>query len=214
MSKVRVPLHGKAMGFATVNPAATVGATVGRDLFWPDGTLVLESDFNAAGAPTDTTQTLWSLIASIPVNVQAVADLSTDGFVRKSGDTWSASPASAGEIAYDNTSSGIPAVEVQGALDALAASGIITRSVQAVNVDTTADAGGDFVYLLSAGANLTLPTAVGNTGLYSVKNTDTGNTSDVIADGTETFDGAAGPITLTAPDALTFVSDGANWEIV
>jgi hypothetical protein len=215
--KARVPLHGR-MGGVLVDTKATRGAIVGVNLHWADGSLVQASDFTAAAANTASgsavSSTLWSLVAEIPVNVQAVAALSTDGFVRKTGDTWSAAPPAAGEVAYDNTGSGIAAVDVQGAIDILAASGIITRTVQSVAVDTTANVGGDFVYLLSAGADLTLPTAVGNTGLYSVKNTDTGNTSDVIANGSETFDGAAGPITLTAPDALTFVSDGANWEII
>jgi hypothetical protein len=216
--KARVPLHGR-MGGVLVDTKATRGATVGVNLFWSDGSLVQVSDFSAVAANTVSSSgvvssTLWSLVAEIPVNVQAVAALSTDGFVRKAGDTWSAAPPAAGEVAYDNTGSGIAAVDVQGAIDILAASGIITRTVQSVAVNTTANVGGDFVYLLSAGADLTLPTAVGNTGLYSVKNTDTGNTSDVIANGSETFDGAAGPITLTAPDALTFVSDGANWEII
>lgn len=88
MGKVRVPLHGKPQGFTTVDPDATPGAIVGRNLYWSDGrTLVTEADFNPA--PTDgadssgvggVSQTLWSLILQIPANVTALADASGTGY--------------------------------------------------------------------------------------------------------------------------------------
>lgn len=114
MSKVRVQLWGKPQGYATVDPAATEGATLGVNLFWPNGTLVVPDDL----APTSTGSdeaggdgqpsgdpSLWELIVNVPANVQAVAGLSTAGFVRRDGaGAWSASPIVNADLSGANTS--------------------------------------------------------------------------------------------------------------
>lgn len=90
----------------------------------------------------------------------------------------------------------------------------ITRSINAVAVNTTAGATAstDYVYFVSAGATLTLPTAVGNANMYAVKNT--GATDIAVAStGGQTFDGTASPIALVAEQELEFYSDGSNWRI-
>lgn len=96
MSKVRVPLHGKPHGYATLDTEATRGAVVGVNLFWPDGrTVVTEAALAAAsGAPPpgEGATVFWRTIQEIPVNVKAVAGLASNGFVRRNGDAWSAGP--------------------------------------------------------------------------------------------------------------------------
>lgn len=111
MSKVRVPLWGKPQGYTTVENAATVGATVGVNLFWQDGTLVTEESLvsQVPTTPTDTqpsgNPSLWELIVNVPANVQGVAALTTDGFVRRdAGGTWSASPIVNVDLSGANTS--------------------------------------------------------------------------------------------------------------
>jgi len=50
MRNVRVPVYGTPSKSAVIDPNATVGATVGTDLRWADGTLVKESDLRGSTA--------------------------------------------------------------------------------------------------------------------------------------------------------------------
>lgn len=94
----------------------------------------------------------------------------------------------------------------------------ITASGKSINVVSTNTSAGsasstDYVYLASGTINITLPTAVGNQNLYTIKNVGTGTiTIDTIS--SQTIDGS-----LTAPIkvqylSLTIISDGANWNII
>jgi hypothetical protein len=62
---------------------ATKGATVGKNLYWPGGSVVTEEELRAGMPPTPvtpgTTITSWSLILNIPQNVQALAGQSGAG---------------------------------------------------------------------------------------------------------------------------------------
>jgi hypothetical protein len=71
----------------------------------------------------------------------------------------------------------------------------------------------DYILLCSNTINVTLPTAVGNTNLYTIKNTGTGVVT-IDTTSSQTIDGS-----LTAPislqyQSLTLVSNGANWNII
>lgn len=82
MSKVRVPLHGKPQGYATVDTAATDGASVGQNLRWADGSLVTEAQLRGAATPPEQGEfpiTYWRLIQEIPPNVVALANRGTTG---------------------------------------------------------------------------------------------------------------------------------------
>jgi len=89
------------------------------------------------------------------------------------------------------------------------------KSVNVVSINTDAGSASstDYVYLASGTISITLPTAVGNQNLYTIKNVGTG----VITINTllsQTIDGS-----LTAPIrvqylSLTIISDGANWNII
>lgn len=140
--------------------------------------------------------------------IGALLKITRDAYGRVAG----TEAATAADLPYDNTSSGLAATDAQAAIDEIAGGGVITRTRVTLTVDDVAGAGGDFLYFLN-GANLALPTAVGNTGLYNIKNVG-GASQTVTPDGTETIDGTAGALTLAALDAVTLVSDGANWEIV
>ena len=94
----------------------------------------------------------------------------------------------------------------------VAASG---KSINIVSINTTAGSvsSTDYVYLGSGNILITLPTAVGNTNLYTIKNIGTG----IVTIGTtssQTIDGS-----LTAPIniqylSLTLVSNGTDWNII
>jgi len=66
------------------------GATVGKDLRWPDGTVVKPTDIRNPSADTGSTgglaATVWKLIREIPANIQKLAKLAGIGFTTRGGD--------------------------------------------------------------------------------------------------------------------------------
>lgn len=88
------------------------------------------------------------------------------------------------------------------------------RSINTISTSQTAaaTAGTDYVYICAAGVNLTLPTAVSNTNLYTVKNT---SASSVLVSTTasETIDAQSNLILAVQYTAVDLISDSANWNI-
>lgn len=90
-----------------------------------------------------------------------------------------------------------------------------SRTVTVVSANTTAAAAAytDYVYLVSGVSTITLPTAVGNTGKYTVKNTGT-NTVTINTTSSQTIDGSTSVTIAVRYTALDFISDGSNWNII
>lgn len=89
-----------------------------------------------------------------------------------------------------------------------------TRSINNISTSQTAGdtAGTDYVYLCTGTLTLTLPTAVGNENLYTVKNVGTGVVT-IDTTGGETIDGN---LTIVMPVQFTsvdIISDSVNWNI-
>ena len=115
MAKHRVQQWGKPNGFVTVETDATVGAVLGVNVFWPDGSLVEyaqlelyppgtpEAEANGqppkgyepapgespreGGGTSDNSLVYWRTIMEIPANVSGIAGLSGTGIVRRTGDS-------------------------------------------------------------------------------------------------------------------------------
>lgn len=89
-----------------------------------------------------------------------------------------------------------------------------TRSINSISTPTTAGstAGTDYVYLVSGTTTLTLPTAVANTNLYTVKNVGTGVVT-IDTTGGQTIDGNATITMATQFTSVDLISDTANWNI-
>lgn len=84
--RVGVQLFGLQNRKVIIDSAATEGATIGRDLFWPDGTLITEAEVrNPAGSgsstPSTPAQNLWATLIGIPAYIKSLAALATSGFV-------------------------------------------------------------------------------------------------------------------------------------
>ncbi len=88
------------------------------------------------------------------------------------------------------------------------------RSINNVSTSQTMGdtAGTDYVYIASAGINLTLPTAALNTNLYTVKNTSTSSVL-VSTTGGETIDTSSNAILSVQYTAIDLISDGTNFNI-
>jgi hypothetical protein len=110
---------------------------------------------------------------------------------------------------YENTSTGWRIVNASGT------TGGITRSVNVISTPTTAAAAAstDYVYLISGTTTLTLPTAVGNTNRYTLKNVGT-NTVTINTTSSQTIDGSTSITMSVRYTALDVISDGTNWNII
>lgn len=89
------------------------------------------------------------------------------------------------------------------------------RSINNINTSQTAGntSGTDYVYICSAGINLTLPTALVNTNQYTIKNISNSSVL-VTTDGADTIDSDANiimPIKYTSVDLIS--DQSANWNI-
>lgn len=90
----------------------------------------------------------------------------------------------------------------------------ITRSVVVTSGNFTAGATAltDYVYLVAGAHTPTMPTAVGNTNRYTIKN----NHSAAITVGTtssQTIDGVT-TVTIAPENSIDLISNNANWSII
>jgi len=92
---------------------------------------------------------------------------------------------------------------------------VTTTSVVSVTGTSTLSAVGARVYvvLLGSGAVPTLPTAVGNTSIYHLKNVHTAPIS-VALTSSQTIDGGTGSLTILPKQSFSIVSDNSNWWII
>jgi hypothetical protein len=98
-------------------------------------------------------------------------------------------------------------------------SGGITRSINSISTATTggATAATDYVYLVSGTTTFTLPTAVSNTNLYTVKNTGTA-TVTIATTSSQTVtvanNTALTTITVAPGDSYQIISNNTNWQVI
>lgn len=90
-------------------------------------------------------------------------------------------------------------------------SGAALRTIQTVTSSAVLGAAGDYLVFIGSGGAPTLPTAVGNTGRYSLKNITTTDRT-IATTSSQTIDGETG-LTLPAGVSVDLVSDGSNWRI-
>lgn len=90
----------------------------------------------------------------------------------------------------------------------------ITRTIVVTSGNVTAGSTAltDYVYLVAGAHTVTLPTAVGNTNLYTIKNNHTANIT-VNTTSSQTIDGVT-TATLIPEQSLSMISGGSNWSIV
>jgi hypothetical protein len=93
---------------------------------------------------------------------------------------------------------------------------VITRLIQSVSTNTNAGATAstDYVYLVSGTTTITLPSAVGNTNLYTIKNVDSSLTTTINTTSSQTIDGSSTVTLSVANKSVDIVSDGSNWRLV
>lgn len=96
-----------------------------------------------------------------------------------------------------------------------AASVTISRlifSAQSGSVSLGSNQATDYVYIFTASGTATLPTAVGNTNRYTIKQSGSGILT-VNTTSSQTIDGSLTAL-LSSPQSIDVVSNGANWIII
>jgi hypothetical protein len=94
--------------------------------------------------------------------------------------------------------------------------GGLSRVVATVATNTAAGSlpNTDYVYYVNGAYTLTLPTAVGNTNLYTVKNISA-SVVNIATTSSQTIDGSSSPIQIKVQNvSLDLESDGSNWRII
>ncbi|WP_282275185.1 hypothetical protein [Stenotrophomonas sp. PS02297] len=115
MAGTKIKLKDQLGRVVRVGGDATKGATVGRDLRWPDGSLVQESQVrNAAGSASTggstggLATTVWRLIREVPANLQKLAALAGVGFTTRGSDgEWRQRSIAAGEGIHIENGDGV-----------------------------------------------------------------------------------------------------------
>lgn len=91
----------------------------------------------------------------------------------------------------------------------------ITRQSSIVSISSIfgAVANTDYVAFANVGIKLTLPTAIGNTNFYTIKNTSASSVL-VTTTSAQTIDGSASALIPDINTSLDFLSDNSNWNVV
>lgn len=190
------------------------------------GQLIFRTDING-GTMRTYDGSNWRSVLTLNANDEALINTTDQGNykLQVGGDIWS----SATNVLFTGLASGsttptptgtehIVTIDANGLLGHRVIPGIgssIVRSITSVTGTTSAGstAGTDFVYLASGTFTITLPTAVGNTNRYTIKNTGSGTIS-IGTTSSQTIDGGAAPISISAGNSLDLISDNANWFII
>lgn len=90
----------------------------------------------------------------------------------------------------------------------------IVRQTSIVSISSTfgAVAKTDYVAFANVGIALTLPTAIGNVNLYTVKNVSSSSVV-VLTTGGQTIDGSTNALLPVINQSIDFLSDNANWNV-
>lgn len=136
---VRVPLWAGAGKFTFVETGATKGAMIGRDLFNADGTLFVPAPTPTPEDPPTETRVAWSALIEVPANIQSITALSGDGFVRRAGTGFSASPLVTADLPdVANTGAGTLLAITRDAKGRVTGARAVAASDLSVRMNTTA----------------------------------------------------------------------------
>jgi len=172
---------------------------------------------------TGLTRSTNTITVNTSQNISTLSNLTSNGLVRTSGGTGALSIAIAG-IDYQ-TPITLTTVGTSGASTLIGStlnipnyaggggSAGITRSISSISTNTNAGSTAlvDYVYIVSAGATLTLPTAVGNTNAYEVTNSGATNIT-VNTTSSQTINGNLSML-ISPNSSRKFYSDTANWRV-
>lgn len=90
-----------------------------------------------------------------------------------------------------------------------------SRSINIISVDTNAENSPsvDYFYIVTNGSTITMPTAVLNTNLYTIKRSGSSSVT-VTTINSETIDGSLSISLNLTNESRSLISDGSNWIVI
>lgn len=89
MSRVRVPIYNTPAKSAVLDTAATIGATIGANVWNPDGSLFAPAAAATPAAGNEVAVTVWRRVMEIPPNIVSLAALTGKGHpYRETSGSW------------------------------------------------------------------------------------------------------------------------------
>jgi peptidoglycan/xylan/chitin deacetylase (PgdA/CDA1 family) len=181
------------------------------ELFWDQGSYMSGYQWqNWTGTPAVPTasETQNGLLYTETGNAEIrAAAAPTAGAWLKGDRCWNTDPVATKVLGWECTVAGTPGTWVS--MNTLS----IARTVQTVTSAVTLAATGDYIVFIGAAGVVTLPTAVGNTSMYTLKNADTVS-KNIATTASQTIEKAAAPFVLAPATSIDLVSDGANWRLI
>ncbi|RWZ78914.1 MAG: hypothetical protein EOT05_04195 [Candidatus Microsaccharimonas sossegonensis] len=146
----------------------------------------------------------------------------TTGTTRKTVATYDDTAGAAGDIYYRDSGGNLIRLGIGATANVLTVSGGVpvwaiggnSRSINVISTATTAGANTatDYVYVVSGTTTLTLPTAVGNSNLYTVTNVGT-NVVTVATTLSQTINSSSTATLPISNMSLDFLSNGSDWIV-
>lgn len=200
--------NGNELVYATIQQVAQQIAP-----YWmrPGFTLPSQTGNSGKFLTTNGTESSWATVSG-SVATDAIWDAKGDLAVGTGANT--ASKLSVGTDGHVLTADSSQATGVKWAAASGGGSGI-TRDIASISSPATlgATASTDYVRFVSGTTTVTLPTAVGNTNMYTVKNTGAGVVT-VATTSSQTIDGSSTASLPVANTSIDLISDNANWRVV
>lgn len=193
---------------AELNPTFGLPVTSNIQVQQLTASTALVSNANKQLASSVTTATELSYLHGVTSNVQTqINALSGAGVSSLNSLTGALSLVAGSGITVTPSGSTITLTATGG--------GGLSRSVHVVSSATTAGstAATDYVYFASGTTTITLPTAVGNSNLYTIKNVGSAIIT-IATTSSQTIDGSASASLAVQYTSLDLISDGSNWNIV
>jgi hypothetical protein len=220
-------LSAPASGFTITNPAGTAGNptfALANDLAAVEG---LSTNGIAVRAGTDAWNTRTISAANNKVAVTNGDGVSGNPIIGVNEANFTGIPSSAISDLTENVQDIVAAQLVEGSnitltyndaagtltIDAAGGGSGITRTIVTTSGSATlpSDASTDYAVFIVGAHNQTMPTAVGNTNKYDIKNNHIANVT-ILTTSSQTIDGTT-TISLSPQSAVTLISNGSNWSI-
>lgn len=200
-----------ASGFSFVLNANNATSTTAIALPQAAGTLVMSVNGNLANTSGDVTISTSGAVTSLTTTGTSGVATLISTVLNIPNYTYTLPTASASVLGGVKVGTGLSISS--GVLSSTITQGV-TRNISSISANTTAAASStiDYIYKCTATLTLTLPTAVGNTNRYTVKNTGSG-TVTIACNGVEQIEGAS-TIAVAASNSVDIFSDNTGWYVI